>query len=154
MTAASHRARVGALFEVYDTKMMTLATTAKVRDYLNKVGLPSTIQQAYDADIEARNLLAADKTTPTFVPAALVPDDQGQHVRNPTGMADEDIRSELAMERRVCSEVENMANRVAKMGDKHPKDNDIQRLVAVTARLETQAVKTRHLTESIIDSRF
>ncbi len=152
--SAAHRTRVNALIDAYDTKLMTLATTVIVRDYLKYVGLSCDIQEAYDADIEARNLLAADGSTEIFVPPAMVPDDEGNHPRNPTGDVDEDLRSELAMVRRICTETENEANRVEKMGDKHPNDKDVQRLVATFARLETQAVKARHMSESIIDHRY
>jgi len=149
-----HEARVNALFDAYNVKLMTLATTAKVRNYLNQVGLKSDIGQAYTADIEARNLIADDQATEVFVPPVLVPDIDGNRPRNPTGNEDEDLRAELAMMRRICTETEHEANRVEKMATKHPRDTDVQRVAAAVARLETQAVKVRHMTESIIDHRF
>ena len=154
MSASVHRSRVNALVDAYDTKLMTLATIVIVRDYLEYVGLPSDIGEAYVADIEARNIVADDQSTEVFVPPVLVPDIDGNRPRNPTGNEDEDLRSELAMFRRVLTETKNMSNRIEKMCDKYPNSPDVQRLGAVTARLETQAVKARHLTEAIIDNRF
>lgn len=143
--------RVRKLTDWYFVQNKKLHTTVGVRNFLvSNCGIPTTLQQAYAADIEARNVGNKDHSTKTVVAPAFT----DGYARNPLGDADEDLESEVAMLRRECSEIENSAARFDKYAEKHPNDIDVQRLAQLVGALENKAIKLRHQVEALITTRF
>lgn len=135
MKQTEHQLRVEALNLAYKSGR-TFPTLVKVRDFLN-----CTLEQAKRADLDARNDLNADPSTPVVVPAAKVPDPGTKdYARRSRGNADHDLSKLTAFATEVTSKARNLTFQSRKVSDKHPEDIDLMRFARDAAHLGQQAV--------------
>jgi hypothetical protein len=144
---SDHQHRVETLVLAYRAGR-NFPTTAKVRDYLQ-----CNIVQAYRADIDARNELNADPTTPKVVPAAKVRNAKRQYVRRSNGNADSDLERLTAFGSEVTTKASHLTHQAVKVSNKHPNDLDLMRFARDAATLGQQAVALKIEIERIRNSR-
>jgi hypothetical protein len=154
MLGSEHRARVEELKKQYFVFGKKFDSVAAVRKHLSLKRLPCTHEEAYRADIDARNEGARDRLEPNVVAPAKVQDAKGNHARQPRGTADEDLRGELALIREVATKYDNCENRMTKYAAKHPKDKDVQRLGQLVAHASKEILKVEHMVEVLMLTRF
>lgn len=152
MSETAHQLRVAALVDYY-RQGGKLHSTAEVRTWLNLARNRIGLEQAYRADIDARNELNRDPTTDQVVPAAKVQDAAGDHVRASDWSADDDLARVMTFAREVTTKSSNLTFQSKKVSDKHPANIDLMRFARDSAALGQQAVALRIEIERIRASR-
>jgi len=133
-----HQLRVEAMVQAYKSGR-TFPTIVTVRNFLD-----CSLEQARRADLDARNELNADQSTPIVIPAPKVRDTKtGNYARRSRGDADHDLARLLAFVSEGTSKSRNATFQARKVSDKHPGDIDLMRLARDIANWgqEGQALK-------------
>ena len=143
-----HQERVEALQKAYESGR-TFATIVKIRDFLG-----CELDQAKRADLEARNAVNENPSTPVVIPAPKVPDPTSKgYARRSRGNAYHDLLRLLAFSQEVVTKAQNLGYQARKISDKHNDDIDVMRLARDCAMLSKEAESTKREIERVRQGR-